>query len=52
VSQDLPRPTGPVVGFDLDMTLIDTAPGFGEVLRVLGACAAAGVVLGLLGAPV
>ncbi len=36
MSQDLPRPTGPVVGFDLDMTLIDTAPGFGEVLRVLG----------------
>ena len=26
-----------VVGFDLDMTLIDTAPGFGEVLRALGA---------------
>src|SRR3954447_13972766 len=26
-----------VVGFDLDMTLIDTAPGFGDVLRVLGA---------------
>lgn len=25
-----------MVGFDLDMTLIDTAPGFGEVLRVLG----------------
>ena len=25
-----------VVGFDLDMTLIDTAPGFGAVLRVLG----------------
>ena len=24
------------MGFDLDMTLIDTAPGFGEVLRVLG----------------
>ena len=36
MSQALPRPTGPVVGFDLDMTLIDTAPGFGEVLRVLG----------------
>jgi phosphoglycolate phosphatase-like HAD superfamily hydrolase len=33
-------PTPPVVplvvGFDLDMTLIDTAPGFGAVLRVLG----------------
>ena len=28
--------TGPVVGFDLDMTLIDTAPGFADVLRVLG----------------
>lgn len=27
---------GPVVGFDLDMTLIDTAPGFAAVLRVLG----------------
>jgi uncharacterized protein len=26
-----------VVGFDLDMTLIDTAPGFGSVLRALGA---------------
>lgn len=26
-----------VVGFDLDMTLIDTAPGFGAVLDVLGA---------------
>jgi pyridinium-3,5-biscarboxylic acid mononucleotide sulfurtransferase len=26
-----------VVGFDLDMTLIDTAPGFGDVLRALGA---------------
>ena len=25
-----------VVGFDLDMTLIDTAPGFGAVLDVLG----------------
>ncbi len=25
------------VGFDLDMTLIDTAPGFAAVLRVLGA---------------
>lgn len=24
------------VGFDLDMTLIDTAPGFGSVLRALG----------------
>ncbi len=26
-----------VVGFDLDMTLIDTTPGFAAVLRVLGA---------------
>ncbi|MGB0101266.1 MAG: HAD hydrolase-like protein, partial [Nocardioides sp.] len=26
-----------VVGFDLDMTLIDTAPGIAEVLRELGA---------------
>ena len=26
-----------VVGFDLDMTLIDTVPGFGAVLSVLGA---------------
>ncbi|WP_244929981.1 HAD hydrolase-like protein [Nocardioides sp. W7] len=25
-----------VVGFDLDMTLIDTVPGFGSVLRALG----------------
>ena len=25
-----------VVGFDLDMTLIDTTPGFGAVLRALG----------------
>jgi uncharacterized protein len=36
-----PPPTAPptaplVVGFDLDMTLIDTAPGFGDVLRALG----------------
>lgn len=32
-----PRPTGPlVVGFDLDMTLIDTVPGFGATLRALG----------------
>ncbi|MCW2613401.1 MAG: Haloacid dehalogenase domain protein hydrolase [Frankiales bacterium] len=31
------RVTAPlVVGFDLDLTLIDTAPGFGAVLRVLG----------------
>ncbi|GAB2457031.1 hypothetical protein GCM10027062_41410 [Nocardioides hungaricus] len=31
-------PSAPlVVGFDLDMTLIDTAPGFADVLRVLGA---------------
>jgi len=27
---------GLTVGFDLDMTLIDTAPGFGSVLTVLG----------------
>ena len=26
-----------VVGFDLDMTLIDTAPGFRDVLAALGA---------------
>lgn len=32
-----PTPTtGPVVGFDLDMTLIDTVPGFADVLRALG----------------
>lgn len=31
----LPEPL--VVGFDLDMTLIDTAPGFADVLRALGA---------------
>ena len=31
-------PTSPlVVGFDLDMTLIDTAPGFAATLRALGA---------------
>ncbi len=30
----MPEPL--VVGFDLDMTLIDTAPGFGAVLTVLG----------------
>ncbi|WP_067440729.1 HAD family hydrolase [Nocardioides jensenii] len=28
--------TGPVVGFDLDMTLIDTVPGFAATLVVLG----------------
>ena len=28
--------TVPAVGFDLDMTLIDTRPGFAECLRVLG----------------
>jgi uncharacterized protein len=28
--------TGLVVGFDLDMTLIDTVPGFRRVLRALG----------------
>lgn len=33
----LPAPAPLVVGFDLDMTLIDTAPGFGSVLRALGA---------------
>lgn len=32
----LPAPAPLVVGFDLDMTLIDTAPGFGSVLRALG----------------
>jgi pyridinium-3,5-biscarboxylic acid mononucleotide sulfurtransferase len=33
----LPPPsTSLAVGFDLDMTLIDTAPGFGDVLRALG----------------
>jgi phosphoglycolate phosphatase-like HAD superfamily hydrolase len=30
-------PSPLVVGFDLDMTLIDTAPGFGAVLIALGA---------------
>ncbi len=30
------RPT-PVIGFDLDMTLIDTVPGFADVLRALAA---------------
>jgi phosphoglycolate phosphatase-like HAD superfamily hydrolase len=29
-------PSGPVVGFDLDMTLIDTRPGFAACLRALG----------------
>lgn len=29
--------TGPVVGFDLDMTLIDSRPGIGAVYRVLAA---------------
>ena len=32
-----PAPAPLVVGFDLDMTLIDTVPGFGNVLRALGA---------------
>ncbi|WP_220451200.1 haloacid dehalogenase-like hydrolase [Nocardioides dongkuii] len=35
----MPEATDPpplVVGFDLDMTLIDTVPGFGSVLRALG----------------
>ncbi|GAA2005823.1 HAD hydrolase-like protein [Nocardioides kribbensis] len=31
-----PSAVPPVVGFDLDMTLIDTAPGFRALLRVLG----------------
>lgn len=30
-------PAAPVVGFDLDLTLIDTTTGFGAVLGVLGA---------------
>ncbi len=30
------RHPAPGVGFDLDLTLIDTAPGFGAVLEVLG----------------
>ena len=30
-------PHAPGVGFDLDLTLIDTAPGFGAVLEALGA---------------
>ena len=32
----VPVPPPLVVGFDLDMTLIDTAPGFRDVLRALG----------------
>ncbi|WP_017932875.1 HAD family hydrolase [Nocardioides sp. Iso805N] len=35
----MPKPSRPadlVVGFDLDMTLIDTAPGFRDVLTALG----------------
>lgn len=28
-------PPGPVVGFDLDKTLIDTAPGHADVLGML-----------------
>ncbi len=32
----MPARPVPSVGFDLDMTLIDTAPGFGAVLEVLG----------------
>jgi uncharacterized protein len=32
-----PAVTGPVVGFDLDLTLIDTVPGFAATLRALGA---------------
>jgi pyridinium-3,5-biscarboxylic acid mononucleotide sulfurtransferase len=32
-----PHASAPVVGFDLDMTLIDTAPGFGPVLEALAA---------------
>ncbi len=36
-SASAPSPAPPVVvGFDLDMTLIDTAPGFADVLRALG----------------
>lgn len=31
-----PQPAQLVVGFDLDMTLIDTVPGFGPVLVALG----------------
>jgi uncharacterized protein len=34
---DLAPPPPLVVGFDLDMTLIDTVPGFGATLRALGA---------------
>jgi uncharacterized protein len=30
-------PAGPVIGFDLDMTLIDTVPGFAATLEALGA---------------
>src|SRR6476619_3337717 len=33
----LPSTTPLVVGFDLDMTLIDTVPGFTATLHVLGA---------------
>ena len=35
--QETPSPTPLVVGFDLDMTLIDTVPGFSAVLHALGA---------------
>lgn len=31
-----PAVPGPVVGFDLDLTLIDTVPGFAAVLEALG----------------
>lgn len=34
---DLPPASDLVVGFDLDMTLIDTGPGFRDVLTALGA---------------
>ncbi|NUV50253.1 HAD family hydrolase, partial [Streptomyces sp. CAI-78] len=32
-----PGGAGPVVGFDLDMTLIDSRPGIGAAYRVLAA---------------
>ena len=34
--QPTPNDAPLVVGFDLDMTLIDTVPGFGAVLTALG----------------
>jgi len=33
---NLPRPPRLVVGFDLDLTLVDSAPGIGAVLRQIG----------------